>query len=315
MEFLPSYILIVAFLADWFFGDPKRLPHLIVGYGRIITIGEKILNKGRQRVLKGALLCLCLVVLSFLLAKIILNTLQQNSIIAYFVLSCLVLFYCLANKTLVVEGRKVFTVLDQQGLEAGRRQVAFIVGRDTSKLSENEVRAAALETVSENLSDGVIAPIFYFAIFGVPGAMAYKMINTLDSMLGYRTQRYAKFGMFSARLDDFANYIPARITALLMLVSQAKLQGLPFVIREAKRHKSPNAGYPEAALAYILNCQFGGPSSYQGQLLDKQFIGNNKRPFFNKDIQQASRVNLFVSIIFIVFSLAISYIKVAYEFI
>ena len=306
MEFLLAYILIAAFIVDWILGDPKHLPHLIVGFGRLIHIGENILNKAPKRGFKGALLCISLTTLAYAVPEIVLTLLLETNLsITYFLLSCTLLFFCLANRTLVTEARKVFRVLKQDGLTAGRRQVGFIVGRDTSQLSENEVRAAALETVSENLSDGVIAPLFYFLLFGVPGAMSYKMINTLDSMLGYRNKRYAKFGKFSARLDDVANFLPARITALLMLLSQMKLRGLTFVTREARRHKSPNAGYPEAALAYILNCQFGGPSRYQGQLVDKEFIGTNSRLFTDQDIELACKINLVVSIIFIALSLVI----------
>ncbi|MCH2191354.1 MAG: adenosylcobinamide-phosphate synthase CbiB, partial [Gammaproteobacteria bacterium] len=173
------------------------------------------------------------------------------------------------------------------------------VGRETNTLTENEVKAATLETVSENLSDGVIAPLFYFVLFGVPGAMAYKMINTLDSMIGYRSERHEQFGKFAARLDDIANFIPARLTAILMLASQSKIDGLTFVLREAVKHKSPNAGYPEAALAYILNCRFGGPSYYNGELVEKAYIGTSARAFEHQDIHIATRINLISSILFI----------------
>lgn len=316
MEYLPAYILICAFIADWAFGDPKGLPHLIVAYGRLISGLETRFNNGSQgsskhafptqAFLKGALLCIFLVALAFSLPAILLFTLLKMELIAaYFVLSTLLLFYCLANRTLINEGRKVFKVLEQDGLDTGRSQVARIVGRDTSELTENEVRAAALETVSENLSDGVIAPLFYYLLLGVPGAMAYKMINTLDSMIGYNNKKYAEFGRFSARLDDVANYIPSRLTAVLMLLTQIKPQGLLWVIKQAGKHKSPNAGYPEAALAFILDCRFGGPSSYQGELQEKEFIGLNQRPFVYYDMQKAISINLWVSVLFLVLSVTL----------
>ena len=144
------------------------------------------------------------------------------------VLQVLLIFYCLAGTTLVREVRMVFEATDRS-LEEGRRQVARIVGRDTSKLSAQEVRTAALETLAENLSDGVVAPLFWYAVLGVPGMLAYKMVNTLDSMIGYRNERYRQFGCFAARLDDVANYIPARLTALLMVLASGRLSLLAFV--------------------------------------------------------------------------------------
>ena len=132
------------------------------------------------------------------------------------------------------------------------------MGRDTSQLSAQEVRTAALETLAENLSDGVIAPLFWFALLGTPGMLAYKMVNTLDSMVGYRTERYKDFGCWAARIDDVANYIPARLTALLMVIASGKLSLMKFVWKNGRKHASPNSGYPEAALAGILNCRFGG---------------------------------------------------------
>lgn len=305
---LDIIILIIAFAADWYFGDPKSLPHLIVGYGKGISLGESLLNQGNKRILKGAILCLSLVALTFAIPFFALNFLADNGfIITYVLLSSLLLFYCLANRTLIDECMRVNLTLEQEGLIAGRLQVARIVGRETNELSENEVRAATLETMSENLSDGVIAPLFYFLLFGVPGAMAYKMVNTLDSMIGYHNDKYQAFGKVSARLDDLANFIPARLTALLMLISQLKINGVSFVFTEARKHKSPNAGYPEAALAYLLNCQLGGPATYQGMYIEKAFIGNNKRTLTGLDIKAASKINLQVSIIFVAISAVIFY--------
>ena len=209
------------------------------------------------------------------------------------------LFYCLANKTLVREGKAVFKVLHSEGLQAGRKRLSWIVGRETNKLSEQQIRVATFETMSENLSDGVIAPLFYFLILGVPGAMAYKMINTLDSMIGYKNDRYIKFGKFAAKLDDVVNFIPARITAVLMLLVQFKMKGISFVLKQGKKHSSPNAGYPEAALAYILNCRFGGPNYYHGKLVDKPFIGHNNREIKHYEIKMVSAVNYKVSMLFV----------------
>jgi adenosylcobinamide-phosphate synthase len=179
-------------------------------------------------------------------------------------------------------------------LDEGRRQVARIVGRDTSELSAQKVRTAALETLAENLSDGVIAPLFWYMLLGVPGMMAYKMVNTLDSMIGYRTPRYRDFGCVAARIDDAANYLPARLTAYLMAVGSWP-RSLPsllrFVHRYARCHASPNSGYPEAALAGILDCQFGGTHTYFGEEVQKPYIGSHDRPLTTADMQCAVRIN------------------------
>ena len=205
-------------------------------------------------------------------------------------LTAIGVFYCLAGKTLATEVKAVFQAVGQS-VEAGRRQVARIVGRDTSHLSSQEIRAAALETLSENLSDGVIAPLFWFALLGVPGMMAYKMVNTLDSMVGYKNERYLEFGRIAARMDDVVNYIPARITAYLMLLVSGKWSERSFVQRYGSAHISPNSGYPEAALAAILNCRFGGTHDYFGKPVAKPFIGTNDRPFTNDDMRTAIQIN------------------------
>lgn len=206
------------------------------------------------------------------------------------VFDTVIIFYCLAGTTLIREVRQVFLALDRS-LEEGRKQVARIVGRDTSELSAQEVRTAALETLAENLSDGVIAPLFWFTLLGVPGMLAYKMVNTLDSMIGYKTERFKDFGCWAAHIDDIANYIPARLTALLMIIAEAKPQLTLFVWKNGRRHASPNSGYPEAALAGILDCRFGGPHYYFGELFDKPYIGEKERLLTTDDMKKAVRVN------------------------
>ena len=186
--------------------------------------------------------------------------------------------------------RRVFEAADIS-LEAGRKQVSRIVGRDTSALSDQEVRTAALETLAENLSDGVIAPLFWYFLLGVPGMLAYKMVNTLDSMIGYRNSRYKDFGCWAARIDDVANYLPARLTALLMVLVSGRWSLLKFVAHYGRMHASPNSGYPEAALAGILNCRFGGPHEYFGETVYKPFIGSNPRSINSDDMRRAIRIN------------------------
>jgi adenosylcobinamide-phosphate synthase len=291
--------LLLGWLLDWLFGDPVCLPHPIVWFGKAIAWCEHRLNQGSYRKAKGGMTAVALIAATYAIGFLI-NS--QLSIINF-----LIVFYCLAGTTLIREVREVFLALDRS-LDAGRKQVARIVGRDTSELSALEVRTAALETLAENLSDGVIAPLFWFALLGTPGMLAYKMVNTLDSMIGYKTERYRDFGCWAAHIDDVANYIPARLTALLMIIGswllaisnwpKAKSQKLiPFVRQYGRCHASPNSGYPEAALAGILNCRFGGPHNYFGEYFYKPYIGTNERELTTKDMKKSILVCLLAEIL------------------
>ena len=339
--------LLIGWLLDLSLGDPRRLPHPIVWFGRMIAFGERRLNCGRHRRAKGAAMAVGLILFVFVLACAIRYglsflprtdtdllglsllprtatdllglSLRPESVpvrvslwLIFF--DAIVIFYCLAGTTLIREVRAVFLALDRS-LEEGRAQVARIVGRDTSQLSAQEVRTAALETLAENLSDGVIAPLFWLLLLGTPGMLAYKMVNTLDSMIGYRTDRYRDFGCWAARLDDAANYIPARLTALLMVIASPLAlatslftlhSSLKFVRRYARCHASPNSGYPEAALAAILDCRFGGPHYYFGQLFYKPYIGSNDRPLTTADMLLAVRINRCAELLMLLLSLLLS---------
>lgn len=277
--------LLLAWLLDGWLGDPAWLPHPVVGFGKLISCGERRLNKGKAKVWKGAFLAIGLVIAVYLLATFI----PRYTIVGCLI-NTLLIFYCLAGTTLVREVRMVFEAVNRS-LDEGRQQVARIVGRDTSELSAHEVRTAALETLAENLSDGVIAPLFWYLLLGVPGMLAYKMVNTLDSMIGYKNERYLLFGRVAARMDDVANYLPARLTALLMVIVSGRPSLLRFVWKQGRQHASPNSGYPEAALAGILNCRFGGPHHYFGMQVWKPFIGENERSLTAKDRKQATRIN------------------------
>ena len=279
--------LMLAWVMDLWLGDPMQLPHPVVGFGKLIAKGERTWNKGKGRQWKGALMAIALVVGTYVVSACLLGLLPG---VLHTLASALLIFYCLAGTTLIREVREVFRAVERS-LEEGRMQVARIVGRDTSELSAQEVRTAALETLAENLSDGVIAPLFWYALLGVPGMMAYKMVNTLDSMIGYRNERYKDFGCFAARLDDVANYLPARLTALLMVLASGRISLVKFVWKYGDQHASPNSGYPEAALAGILDCRFGGPHNYFGQEVWKPFIGEHERLFTTSDMQVAVRIN------------------------
>ncbi len=289
--------LLCGWLLDLLFGDPAWLPHPIVAFGKWISFWEHRLNHGRCRKLKGALFSLVTIALVCFLTALINYTLYIVHYTLFIAFNAVMIFFCLAGTTLIREVRDVFLALDRS-LDEGRRQVARIVGRDTSELSAQEVRTAALETLAENLSDGVVAPLFWFALLGVPGMLTYKMINTLDSMIGYRTARYRDFGCWAAHMDDVANYIPARLTALLMIISdqlrtlfRTRVDLFSFVKKYAHCHASPNSGYPESALAGILNCRFGGPHYYFGELIEKPYIGDNDRLLTTADMRTAICIN------------------------
>jgi len=282
--------LLIGWLLDLLIGDPQWLPHPVVWFGKAIAACEHKLNRGHHRNAKGAVVAICLIALVFALTWLVRYWLLSLSSYLLLLLDAIIIFYCLAGTTLIREVREVFFALDRS-LEEGRQQVARIVGRDTTELSAQEVRTAALETLAENLSDGVIAPLFWFALLGTPGMLAYKMVNTLDSMIGYKTERYKDFGCWAAHIDDVANYIPARLTALLMVLASGKLRLLKFVWKNGRRHASPNSGYPEAALAGILDCRFGGPHYYFGQLFNKPYIGEHERLLTTDDMTKAVRVN------------------------
>ncbi|MGQ1947842.1 adenosylcobinamide-phosphate synthase CbiB [Geofilum sp. OHC36d9] len=297
----------LGFALDKLLGDPQWLPHPIVAFGKTISFLEKKLNKNTHRLLKGYAVTILLVFFTCGLFFTLITFAFQISPLAGIATETIFVFYGLAGTTLVREGKAVFRALDK-GLEEGRRQVARIVGRDTEALTKNEIQAATLETLAENLSDGVIAPLFWYAIAGIPGMMTYKMVNTLDSMIGYKNDRFIHFGRFAARLDDAANYLPARITALLMAAISGKKRAFKFIRKYGRAHLSPNAGYPEAALAGILNVVFGSAHRYFGQWVPKPLIGENKRDFEKNDLHQTINIIkktewifiILISLIFIV---------------
>ncbi|NCC10258.1 MAG: cobalamin biosynthesis protein CobD [Bacteroidia bacterium] len=292
---ISGIVLLIGWILDRLFGDPIAMPHPIVWYGKLIAWGERRLNKGQHRLCRGAFWTIVLVGGIYGLSSYLLPLLLDYSEVLYVVVASFLVFTSLSGKTLITEVRLVFEAVDRS-LEEGRLQVARIVGRDTSELTAQEVRTAALETLAENLSDGIIAPLFWWAVLGVEGMLTYKMINTLDSMIGYKNERYLYYGRLAARLDDVANYIPARLTAVLMLLVSGYGRKFGFLIRYGRAHCSPNSGYPEAALAAILNARFGGSHLYFGEWVDKPYIGENERDFTTADMERAVLVNFKVEL-------------------
>ncbi len=294
-----SIPLLIGCLLDMLLGDPQWLPHPIVGFGKLISWGEKRLNGGKNRKLKGALLSVLLILICFAITLAAMWYLYLFNLYAAIAFSAVIVFFCLAARTLIVEVKNVFHAVDKS-LDEGRKQVARIVGRDTSQLSEQQIKTAALETLAENLNDGVIAPLFWYMLLGIPGMLTYKMINTLDSMIGYKSDRYKVFGCWAARIDDVASYIPARLTAMLMILASGRFSLFSFVKKYGRQHASPNSGYPEAALAGILNCRFGGTNVYFGEKIDKPYIGCNPKELTYTDMQKAVKINIIAEVLMLV---------------
>ena len=293
--------LLIGWGLDLCAGDPARLPHPIVAFGRWISFFERKANHGDHRRAKGTfwtVTTLCTLFLSAHLALAALWTAclqwEAGGTYLYYLVTGILIFYCLAGTTLIREVRMVFCAADRS-LEEGRRQVSRIVGRDTQRLDRAGVTRAAVETVAENFSDGVAAPLFYFFLGGAPLALCYKAINTMDSMVGYRNERYLYFGRWAARLDDGANWLPARLSALL-LVAAAWLLGEDgrgawrIWRRDRRNHASPNAAQTEAAMAGALGVQLAGPAWYFGIRVEKPTIGEHQRPIVPEDILRSNRL-------------------------
>jgi adenosylcobinamide-phosphate synthase len=261
-------LLAAALVLDALFGEPKllwdRLPHPAVLMGRLVDWGDRCFNRGQALRLRGVLLTFGLVATGLSTGWLI-HLLPDHGIIEVVVLAIL-----LAQKSLVDHIRAVAGGL-RRSVEDGRKSVAMIVGRDTAQMTGPDVARAAIESAAENLSDGVVAPVFWYLVAGLPGIVAYKLVNTADSMIGHLTPRYRDFGWASARLDDVLNLIPARLTALLIALTHGWLDPAP-ILRDAPKHRSPNAGWPESAMAPVLNVALSGPRSYHGQRKDFPWV-------------------------------------------
>lgn len=297
--------LVAGYVLDLLLGDPRRLPHPVVLFGNLIGWIERKWNKGRCRFLKGGVVAVVYPLGVLAAGWGVAWCAQAVGVWCSVLVATVFVFYGLANRSLIQEGGEVIRALREQGLEAGRKRLSWIVGRDTSELTSKEIYTAVLETMAENLSDGVVAPLFYYAIGGFPAMMAYKMVNTLDSMIGYRDERFRQFGCCAARLDDALNYFPARLTALFMAVVAYRRGLFRFILRNCYMHASPNSGFPESAMAGILDCRFGGAHVYHGLLVEKPYIGDNDREVGYADYLKAVQVNQRVTLLAVVLIVAI----------
>jgi adenosylcobinamide-phosphate synthase len=278
-------LLIGAFVLDLAFGDPRWLPHPVVLMGKVISYGERWLRSGNARCnfLAGMTLSVFLVTLSAAVALGIVALLNLLPLWLSFSATAVLASTTLATRGLLDAIKLIEAPLQAGNLVVAREQLSHIVGRETSRLNQDKVLRASLESLSESTCDGIVAPLFYLFLGGVPLAMAYKAVSTLDSMIGYRTEQYFYFGKFAARLDDAMNFVPARLTALFMVIATlaARLnpgRALRIVWRDHAAHLSPNAGYPEAALAGAFGIRLGGPSIYFGKEICKLYMGDDLQP-------------------------------------
>lgn len=280
MLFAGSFpVLPAAFLLDVVAGDPPALPHPVRWMGNAIAFCEPRFRRlALPTAIAGRLFTTVLVAGTWLLTAALLALCGRAHPFLRTAVEILLVYYSISARCLADAATDVLNTLDGRGLSAARQKLSMIVGRDVAHLDEYAVRRALVETLAENLVDGVISPLFYAAIGGAPLAVAYKMVNTLDSMVGYKNETYRDFGMVSARLDDVANFLPARLAVPIIAIA-ARMLGLPArrtlqtAFREGSHHTSPNAGYPEAAFAGALAVRLNGPNTYAGRRVPKPWIG------------------------------------------
>lgn len=297
-------LFLIASLADVCFADSLTGKlHPVIGIGRLTAFLEKHLypgtrNAGRE-FFSGMILSIIVIAVTWTAVSGLLSIAAGMGRVFSGIAAVYLIYALLACGGLARAARRVLETLEREGLEEGRKALAGIVGRETKRLRPDDIYRALIETVAENFSDGVVAPIFYLFLGGLPLAWAYKAVNTLDSMLGYKDSRYLNFGRFAARLDDIANFIPARVSALLILLA-AGCQGLDWrrgwriLRRDRRAHASPNSGWPEAAMAGVLGVQLGGPNYYHGELVEKPLIGDNLHQVSSQHVRLAIR-NLYLS--------------------
>ena len=297
-SFANILIMILGYIMDLVFGDPYWFPHPVRFMGKLISKTEKFIRKHAksEKSLKywGILMWLVPVVTTAIVTSLIVKIASFNKYVEIFV-SAFIIYTTLSTKCLKDEATKIYKVLETGDIKKSRVQLSYIVGRDTTNLSQSEIIRATVETVAENTVDGTISPMFYGFLFGPVGAMTYKAINTLDSMVGYKNDKYLNLGCVSAKLDDVANFIPARLTAIFMplgafLCGMNGVNSFKIAIRDRKNHKSPNCAFAEGAAAGAIGVQLGGTNIYFGKEVYKPTIGDKKRELENYDIVRMNKL-------------------------
>ncbi len=313
----PMIIAVVAFLIDALLGDPRSKFHPVVMMGNLISLLEKILRRELDspllQIFKGGLLVAVIVVVAYVVGFAVeLLSHAMPALAAQVFIQALVLSFMISPRTLADAAREIYWLLESENLPRAREKVGWIVGRDTANLNEAEVSRATVETVAENTVDGVISPLFYFAVGGLPLAVAYRAINTMDSMLGYKNEKYFYFGRVAARLDDVANFIPARLTGLLFVCAAIVLHldwrnAFNMMRRDASKHPSPNGGWAEATVAGALNIRLGGTNYYFGEPHFRAYMGEPNEILEAAHILGAIRLMYTATILFLTFACVIRF--------
>ena len=303
-------VAILAFLIDAVIGDPRSRFHPVVLIGKLISGLERLFYRpgesDERKLLSGTLLVSIVLLVSYEAAAFVLYLSYQIPFAwGSGVISALVLSFTISPKSLAQAGREIYTLLVRDDLDGARKRVGWIVGRETTHLDAGEVSRATVETIAENTTDGIIAPLFYFAIGGLPLAVLYRAANTMDSMLGYKNEKYLYFGRAAARLDDVLSYIPARITGLLFVVSAGFLgfdvrHALAVMRRDAYKHPSPNGGYAEAPMAGALHIRLGGYNTYFGKKMFRAYMGDAIEKLAPHHIMESIRMMYTATILFLI---------------
>lgn len=310
-------VLCIGFILDIIIGDPYWLWHPVRGIGKVIELSEKILLKAfrikegrendiRKKLVAGGIMAIAVIFVSVVIPFVILYIAEKINTYLKIVVECIMCYEMLAMKSLKTESMKVYNALKGGSVENARSAVSMIVGRDTKRLDEEGIIKAAVETVAENTSDGVIAPLIYMMLFGPLGGFFYKAVNTMDSMVGYKNDRYYYFGRVAAKLDDILNYIPSRISAIFMIIAAFILKmdyknALYIFKRDRYNHASPNSAQTEAVCAGALSVQLAGDAYYFGKLYKKPTIGDYKRRVEAEDIKRANSLLYGTSFITLLF--------------
>ena len=289
----------IAYVLDLIFGDPQNIIHPVQIIGKMINIGEKSLlgkkykSDRKYKFFAGMILNITVISLTYGITYLIRRT-SENSIILT-VAEIYLMYTVFSINSLAREGNRVYNILKEGNIERARKDLSYLVSRDTETMDEKMIIRSTMETISENTVDGIVAPMMYMFLGGLPLSMTYKAINTFDSMVGYKNEKYMDFGKFSAKLDDVANFIPARITGILIVIASMILgydykNSLKIFIRDRKNHSSPNSGHAEAGVAGALGVQFGGKVSYFGKEVDKPVIGDKTKDFELEDIKKNIKI-------------------------
>lgn len=299
--------LITGYIIDLLIGDPKNIPHPICFIGNLISLCEKILrkifhNNPKSLRIAGTLLTIVVLAISTLIPLAILLIANKIHPIAQYIIESIMIWQILATKSLKTQSMYVYHSLKAQDIEKSRFNLSMIVGRDTANLNEKAIIKATVETIAENTSDGVIAPMIYCALGGATLGFAYKAINTMDSMIGYKNEKYRDFGRTAAKLDDFVNYLPSRICAWIMIFSSFLLRmntknAVKIWKRDKRKHKSPNSAQTESVCAGALEIQLAGDAVYGGTVHKKDFIGDKIREIEITDIKKANTLMLVTSLV------------------